>query len=85
MVSQQPFVVRGAAFRPAERVSVTALTLIGPRKTVVRASGAGVFRATLRLVGRPCGRAFAVRAVGELGSRAILQLRAAPCVPPPVR
>jgi hypothetical protein len=85
VVAAQPFVVRGVAFRPSERVWVTALTLIGPRKTVVRASGAGAFRATLRLVGRPCGRAFAVRAVGELGSRALLQLRSAPCVPPSIR
>jgi hypothetical protein len=85
LIGAQPFVVHGVSFRPSEKVRVSALTLIGPRKTVVRASGAGAFRATLRLVGKPCGRAFAIRAVGELGSRATLLVPSAPCVPPSIR
>ena len=84
VVTQTPLVVRGVAFRPSERVTVTALTLIGPRRVVVRATRAGGFRASLRLVGRPCGRAFTVRALGAMGSRATLRLPSAPCIPPPI-
>ena len=64
LVSQQPLVVRGEAFRPAERVVVTALTPTGPKRAVVRATAKGRFGATFRLPNQPCGRAFAVRAVG---------------------
>ncbi len=84
LVTEKPLVVRGTAFRPGERVTVTALTLLGPERTVVRASGSGTFRAPLRFVTQPCARAFAVRALGALGSRALLTLRSTPCVPPPV-
>ena len=84
LVAKEPLVVRGLAFRPSERVSVTALTLLGPERVVVRASRTGAFRALLRLVDQPCGRAFAVHAIGALGSRAALRLRSVPCVPPPI-
>jgi hypothetical protein len=84
LVTEAPLVVRGTSFRPSERVTLTALTLLGPKRIVVRASSTGRFRATLRLVGRPCGQAFAVRALGRLGSRATLKLRSAPCIPPPI-
>ncbi|HET9243981.1 MAG TPA: hypothetical protein VFN99_11110 [Gaiella sp.] len=84
VVTETPLVVRGTAFRPSERVTVTALTLLGPERVVVRASRLGTFRARLRELAQPCGRAFAVRAVGARGSRAALSLRGAPCIPPPI-
>ena len=83
LVSKQPLVVRGEAFRPVERVVVTALTPTGPKRAVVRATAKGRFGATFRLPNQPCGRAFAVRAVGGQGSRATLAVPAPPCVPPP--
>jgi hypothetical protein len=83
LVSPQPLVVRGEGFRPAERVVVTALTLSGPKRVVVLATATGRFGATFRLASQPCGRAFAVRAVGTRGSRAILNFHSSPCVPPP--
>ena len=81
----QPLVVRGIAFRPGERVSLTALTLLGARQTVVRATHTGRFAATFRLPTQSCGRPFALRAVGALGSRATLRLPGRPCIPPPIR
>jgi hypothetical protein len=84
VVTETPLVVRGLAFRPSERVTVTALTLLGPERIVVRASRVGAFRVPFRALGQPCGRAFAVRAVGARGSRAGLSLRGAPCIPPPI-
>jgi len=83
VVDREPLVVQGASFRSFERVSLTALTLLGPERVSVRASRQGAFRARIRLVDQPCGRAFAVRALGRLGSRAILWLRGEPCIPPP--
>jgi len=81
----QPLVVRGVAFRPSERVSLTALTLLGPKRAIVRATAAGRFAATFRLPAQPCGSAFALRAIGALGSRVTLRLPSRPCVPPPIR
>ena len=66
-------------------MTLTALTLIGPKRLVVRASLAGRFAATFRLPAQSCGSAFGVRAVGTLGSRATLRLPSRPCVPPPMR
>ena len=84
LVSRQPFIVRGEGFRPAERVVVTALTLIGPKRVIVRATAKGRFGATFLLPTQPCGKAFAVRAVGGQGSRATLGVPGQPCVPPPI-
>ena len=84
LVGQQPLVVRGERFEPGERVVVTALTLVGPRRSVVRASPVGRFGVTFRLANQPCGKAFAVRAVGGLGSRATLSVPTRACVPPPI-
>ena len=84
LVDRAPLVVRGAGFRPSERVVVTAMTLSGPRRVTVRATPAGRFSATLRVANQPCGRAFAVRAVGGKGSVATLRIPGAPCVPPPI-
>ena len=81
----EPLAVRGVAFRPGERVSLTAMTLLGPKRTVVRASHLGRFAATFRLPAQPCGSAFTLRAVRALGSQATLRLSSGPCVPPPIR
>ena len=56
LVDDEPLVVRGAAFAPGERVTVTALTLLGPKRVVTKAGAGGAFRASLALVGQPCGR-----------------------------
>jgi hypothetical protein len=85
LVGTQPLVVRGESFKPLERVVVTALTPIGPRRIVVRATSGGRLGATFRLPSQPCGTAFAIRAVGALGSRAAVAVPSAPCVPPPIR
>ena len=84
LVSLQPLVVRGEGFRPAERVVVTALTPVGPKRVIVRATAHGRLGATFRLPNQPCGKAFAVRAVGGQGSRATLGVPGPPCVPPPI-
>jgi hypothetical protein len=83
LVTVRPLVVRGESFRASERVVVTALTPIGPRRVVVRATPSGRFGATFRLPSQPCGAAFAVRAIGALGSRAVVKVPAPPCIPPP--
>ena len=84
LVSPQPLVVRGEGFLPRERVAVTAITMIGPRRVVARASVRGRFVATLGLVSQPCGDAVAVRALGARGSAAWVDVPSRPCVPPPV-
>jgi hypothetical protein len=84
LIGSQPVVVKGESFHPGERVVVTALTLTGPRRVVVRATPAGRFGATIRVLRQPCGKPFAVRAVGGLGSRAVLSVPGTACVPPPI-
>ena len=84
LVTRTPLVVRGTGFKPSERVTVTAMTLSGPRRVVVRATLAGRLSATIRVVNQPCGRAFAVHAAGGTGSTATLRIAGAPCTPPPV-
>ena len=85
LVGTQPLVVRGELFKPRERVVLTALTPIGPKRVVVRASVRGRLGATFQLPSQPCGKAFAIRATGGLGSRAVVAVQSAPCVPPPIR
>jgi len=85
LIGTQPLVVRGESFRPGERVVLTALTPIGPKRLVVRATARGRLGATFRLPSQPCGKAFAIRATGLLGSRAVVAVPSAPCVPPPIR
>jgi len=80
-----PYVVRGVAFRPGERVALTATTLLGPRQLVLRATRAGRFAVTFRLPTQSCGSPLGLRAVGALGSRVTLRLPSRPCVPPPIR
>ena len=83
LVTAQPLVVRGESFRPGERVVVTAMTPIGPKRVIVRATARGRFGATFLLPNQPCGKAFALRAVGS-ESRAALAVPGPPCVPPPI-
>jgi hypothetical protein len=85
LITVQPLVVRGESFKPRERVVVTALTPIGPKWIVVRATVRGRLGATFRLPDQPCGKAFVVRAAGRLGSRAVVAVPSTPCVPPPIR
>jgi hypothetical protein len=82
VLDRQPLVVRGQGFKPGERVTVTALTGLGPR--VVRTTAVrGAFRVELRLPAQPCAAAFAVRARGNRGSEALRTFDGRPCVPPP--
>jgi hypothetical protein len=83
VVSRSPLVVAGTGFSPGERVTVTAVTGLGPRTTRVVAT-AGRFRVTFRLPTTGCGAPFAVRAIGSAGTRVTMKLgKAAVCVPPP--
>jgi hypothetical protein len=83
LVSANPLVVAGTGFESRERVTLTALTTLGPRIQKTRATSAGRFRAQLGSFSQPCGKPFAVRARGIGGSLATLHLEAPPCVPPP--
>jgi len=85
VVAQQPLTVRGEGFRGGERVTVTALTVLGlPKRIVVRSTSRGRFGVAFRLPAQPCGKGFAVRAIGSLGSRATLMVPGRACVPPPI-
>jgi hypothetical protein len=83
LVDRQPLVVRGEGFRPGERITLVAVTGLGPR--IIRTTARnGSFRATFRLADQPCAAAFAVRARGDRGSFAIMRMpEPRPCVPPP--
>ena len=84
LVTMKPLVVRGELFHPGERVTITRLTLLGPRVVHVRAGARGGFRVQLGAGTQPCGKTFAVRARGASGSVAVLWLATGACVPPPV-
>ena len=81
----EPLAVRGVAFRPGERVSLTAMTLLGPKRTVVRASHLGRFAATFRLPDAAVRQR--IHAAGRRGARKPGDAAAAsgPCIPPPIR
>ena len=83
LVSSMPLVVAGVGFAPRERVTLTALTSLGPRVVRTRATERGTFRVLVGLFTQPCGKPFAVRARGGRGSSAVLRLESSPCVPPP--
>ena len=85
VVDTRPLIVAGAGFVAYERVTVTAMTALGPRFRRAYASATGAFRARLGLFPEPCGNPFAVRARGATGDVAIARLTAQPCVPPPIR
>lgn len=85
IVSATPLIVAGAGFVAHERVTVTALTSLGPRVQRTHASATGAFRVRFGPFPQPCGKPFAVRARGATGDVAIARLAAPPCVPPPIR
>jgi hypothetical protein len=84
VVDTTPLVVAGNGFQPAERVTVTAMTTLGPRIVRLRASTTGTFRAWFQISPRPCTRPFAIRARGAAGSVATVTMRVPPCIPPPI-
>ena len=72
-------------FHSGERVTVTAMTPIGPRIARVTADGGGGFRVVLRVANQPCATPFAVRARGATGTVATLPVKITiACTPPPV-
>ena len=85
LVQRQPPLVAGAGFVPAERVTVTAITLYGPKIVRVTASASGSFRARFARTDDECGAPVAFRARGVSGRTAWLRLASVRCVPPPIR
>ena len=85
VVDRSPLVVRGVDFRAGERVTVTALTGLGPRIARVTAVN-GRFRVAFSVPTRGCAAAWAVRAKGTLGSAVLMRLaeQSTSCIPPPV-
>jgi len=75
--SLQPLKLKGARFAPRERVRVTVESLRGSATRQVRASANGSFVVSFSGV-NPCD-GLSVRAAGERGSRASLQLASALC------
>ncbi len=84
LVAKHPLVVKGMRFHAGERVTVTAMTAIGPRVARITAGGAGSFKLVFRLPDQPCAAAYVVRARGATGTVATMSVPAAPCVPPPI-
>ena len=86
LVTKRPLVIKGMRFQPGERVTVTAMTAIGPRFVRVTAGSRGGFRVALQLPNQPCATPFAVRARGATGTVVTMALTVTiPCTPPPVR
>jgi hypothetical protein len=83
IVAPQPLVVVGSGFTPGERVTVSALTSLGPRVRRTRATTRGTFKVSFRPFPQPCGKPFAVRARGAESGVALARLPAPPCIPPP--
>jgi hypothetical protein len=80
-----PFTVVGEHFAPGERVTVTALTSLGP-KTARVVAVSGRFRAEFKLPEKGCGAPFAVRAKRASGAVVTASTgRAGVCIPPPIR
>jgi len=83
VADREPLIVVGDHFAPGERVSVTALTTLGPRTTRVVAVR-GRFRVEFAVPSKGCGAAFGVRARRANGTVVVAALPRAPvCVPPP--
>jgi hypothetical protein len=78
IVSAQPAVVVGVGFRPHEKVRL--LVTPGPSTRTVRAGQRGRFRATMRLAIPGCG-SFVVQAIGNRGSRAMIDRTGVDCAP----
>jgi hypothetical protein len=83
VLTRSPLLVAGQSFAPGERVTVTALTGLGPRIAHTTARS-GHFRARFPLPSSGCAAAFGVRAVGSAGSRVTtIFAKATNCLPPP--
>ena len=76
LASTEPAVVVGLGFRPHERVRL--LITPGPSTRTVRAGERGRFRATVRLGIPRCG-SFVVQALGNHGSRAMIDRTGLDC------
>jgi hypothetical protein len=81
--SISPVSVRGAGFKPGERVTVTVSAKV-TRKKIVTASARGAFRATFKGLTIPRCRPYGVQARGNRGSIAGIKLipECAPPAPP---
>jgi hypothetical protein len=73
LASRSPLAVQGRGFGAGEPVSLTAATAGAVRTVRFNASREGRFRALFDLRVARCGRLL-VRAIGGLGSRAVLQV-----------
>jgi hypothetical protein len=83
VTDRTPLSVAGDHFAAQERVTVTAITGLGPHSVRVRAVR-GRFRAEFKLPTSGCGAPFAVRARGATGTTAVVRLGPPqPCIPPP--
>jgi hypothetical protein len=83
LLDSSPLTVKGVAFKPRERVRVTANLESGSLQAIVRATRRGTFLVTFEEISVRCG--FTVRAVGAAGSRATLKLPQPACPPPLAR
>jgi hypothetical protein len=82
-VSTTPLVVRGAQFRPLERVRVTASYGDARVTRLVRSTRAGRFVASFGAAYDPCVETLRVTAAGASGDRAHEKLPQRACPPPP--
>jgi hypothetical protein len=74
VTAKSPFTVRGAHFKPNERVRIVAWGDGTASRTVTAGPGGGfVTRFPALALGQPCG-AYSVRATGNHGSRAALKV-----------
>ena len=80
LADDSPVVVRGSGFHPAERVAVTVAVGKSFQKTVV-ATATGTFVARWNASAADCHSTY-IKAVGSMGSRAVVKI-AAECPPPP--
>jgi len=84
LVTKRPFVVKGERFRAGERVTLTAMTAIGPRVVRVNAGPSGGFKVAFRLPNQPCSAPFVVRARGATAVATMKVALGLRCTPPPV-
>ena len=85
VVTKRPLVVKGLRFHAGERVTVTAMTALGPRVIRVTAGSAGGFKVVFRLPNQPCAAPFVIRARDAKGAVATTTVAVVtPCTPPPV-
>src|SRR5213078_4599357 len=73
VVAKSPFTVRGAHFKPAERVRVVVTSTGGTGTRSGTAGSTGAFLLRFRTISLGSCPAYSVRATGNLGSRATLK------------